>query len=257
MDCAGCCTARHKLLPNRYECKHPPSQSFRPISLCNVIYKIITSTLAKRIKNHLPSYIHQSQAAFIPEIGRHITTNIEISHSFSLKNWNQQTFMLKIDLAKAFDRIKWSFISRAPTRRGFSDHFCRLVHQCISTPSFYVIINEQPYCDFSSQRAIRQGCPLSPNLFVLAINELSISLQEAMQNEKIKGITLGYNYPSIHSLMLADDLIICGQTTQEEITKYKQYSTILLSSLGSNAKLEQIFNHLQQKGNKPAKEHGP
>ncbi|WVZ77029.1 LOW QUALITY PROTEIN: hypothetical protein U9M48_024932 [Paspalum notatum var. saurae] len=73
------------LIPKGMNANNP--QSFRPISLCNVIYKIISSTIAKRIKNHLPSYIHQSQAAFIP--GRHITTNIilaqEITHSFSLK----------------------------------------------------------------------------------------------------------------------------------------------------------------------------
>ncbi|WVZ63451.1 hypothetical protein U9M48_013082 [Paspalum notatum var. saurae] len=83
-------------------------QNFRPISLCNVIYKIISSTIAKRIKNHLPSYIHESQAAFIPS--RYITSNIilaqEITHSFSLKNWNQHAFMLKIDLAKAFDYME-------------------------------------------------------------------------------------------------------------------------------------------------------
>jgi phage host-nuclease inhibitor protein Gam len=62
---------------------------YRPISLCNVIYKIIAKCLANRLKPHLPDYIHQSQQAFIE--GRRISNNIiiaqEITHSFALKSW--------------------------------------------------------------------------------------------------------------------------------------------------------------------------
>jgi len=65
-------------------------QDFRPISLYNVIYRLIAKTLADRLKPHLPNYIDQEQAAFIKD--RHISSNIiitqEIIHSFGLKNWN-------------------------------------------------------------------------------------------------------------------------------------------------------------------------
>lgn len=70
-------------------------QDFRPISLCNVIYKIIAKSLADRIKPHLPDNIHISQSAFIP--GRHIASDIifaqEITHSFSLSSWNHKGFL--------------------------------------------------------------------------------------------------------------------------------------------------------------------
>jgi hypothetical protein len=137
---------------------------YRPISLCNVIYKLIAKCLANRIKPHLPDYIHPSQQAFIE--GRRISNNIiiaqEVTHSFALKSWKNQAFMLKIDLAKAFDRVEWNVIVAALTRKRFHAHFINLIHACVSSPTFSVVINGQPFARFRSYRGIRQGCPLSP-----------------------------------------------------------------------------------------------
>jgi len=113
---------------------------YRPISLTNVVYRLIAKSLANRLKEELPNYIHQSQHAFIQ--GRRIIDNIiiaqEIVHSFNLKAFKQQAFLLKIDLAKAFDRIEWSFVLNALRRRGYHGHFTKLVHACISTAYFSV-----------------------------------------------------------------------------------------------------------------------
>jgi hypothetical protein len=79
-----------------------------------VSYKIIAKSLANIIKEHLPDLIHPSQSAFMQ--GRHIATIIiitqEIIHSFHLKNCTSRAFLLKVDLAKAFDRISWTFTSQ-------------------------------------------------------------------------------------------------------------------------------------------------
>lgn len=87
------------------------------------IYKVVAKSLANRLKPHLPNFIDR-QAAFIKN--RHISSNIiitqEIIHSFNLKTWNQPAFLLMINLAKAFDRLEWSFISAALTRMGFNNH---------------------------------------------------------------------------------------------------------------------------------------
>jgi hypothetical protein len=81
-----------------------------------------------------------------------------------------------------------------------------------------VLINGEPSPTFYPQRGVRQGCPLSPYLFIVVINELSMCLQHHSSSQNIEGITLGPNCPRIHSLLFANDLIICGQATIEEAT---------------------------------------
>jgi mannosylglycoprotein endo-beta-mannosidase len=98
--------------------------------------------------------------------------------------------MLKIDIAKTFDRLEWNFIIEALVCKWLQDHLINLIHACVSSPIFSVVINGQPFAKFRGNRGIRQGCPLSPYLFVLAINELSIAMQEAMSNNCFSGITL-------------------------------------------------------------------
>jgi hypothetical protein len=124
--------------------------------------------------------------------------------------------MLRIDLAKAFDRIEWHFIASALARKGLSSQFIKLIYACIFSPTFSVIINGQPFGKFRSTRGIRQGCPLSPSLFILAVNELSLALQEALQRNRLTGILLGPQCPPVHSLMFVDDLLVCGVATKQE-----------------------------------------
>ena len=131
-------------------------------------------------------------------------------------SWDSQDFMLKIDLAKAFDWLEWDFITSSLQRKGLHGHFIKLIHACISSPTFSVNINGQSFEHFKSSRGIRQGCPLSPLLFVLAVNELSLALQDALQSNHLAGISLGPGCPPIHSLMFADDLLVCGKANVQE-----------------------------------------
>ena len=197
-------------------------QDYRPIGLCNVIYKIIAKSLANRISPIMLAKLNLLSLL----IGIFLLISLSLKRSYILLTLktgilSTNAFMLKVDLAKAFDRLESSFISEALHRLGLNTNFINLIHACISTPTLAVLDNDEPSDYFNPQRGLRQGCPLSPYLFVIAINELSIRLQEALHNNNLSGISLGMGAPPIHSLLFADDLILCGKATLEEAQAIK------------------------------------
>lgn len=98
---------------------------FRPISLCNVLFKIITKTLVGRLKGVITKLIGPAQASFIP--GRLSTDNIvvvqEAVHSMKRKKGRKGWMLLKLDLEKAYDRIRWDFLEDTLKAAGFSSQW--------------------------------------------------------------------------------------------------------------------------------------
>lgn len=135
------------------------------------LFKVIAKSLTDRLKPHLPTFIDQSQAAFIKN--RHISSNIvitqEIVHSFTLKNWNQQAFLLKLDHAKAFDRLDWDFIASALNRLGLHSNFIRLIRSCISTCTFSILVNGEPSASFSPREVSAKVVPFRPICLLLPL----------------------------------------------------------------------------------------
>ena len=141
---------------------------FRPISLCNLLYKLIAKVIARRLKPFLDLGISQEQFRFLKD--RQITEPIgivqEVLHS--VKTQNLCTFVLKLDLTKDFDRVDWTLVILILIQIGVPLLSVNWIMGCLSTANFAVLINGTPSNFFTATRGIRQGCPLSPLLYLVS-----------------------------------------------------------------------------------------
>ena len=149
--------------------------------------------LANRLKTVLPQIISYNQSAFIP--GRHITDNIivafEAFHTMAIRLKGKQGFMaLKLDMSKAYDRVKCDFLEAIMRKMGFSEQWIQLVMKCVRIVTYTILINGQPHRHIPSSRGIRQGDPLSPYLFLLCAEGLSHLLHRAEQERHITGLAI-------------------------------------------------------------------
>jgi hypothetical protein len=125
--------------------KNPANVSdFRPIGLCNVLYKMVSKVLANRLKEVLPSVISSNQSAFIP--GRLITDNVlaayETLHTMHTNMWSKVGFMgIKLDMSKTYDRVEWKFLEVVIEKLGFSQRWISLIMVCVRTVSYAVVVN--------------------------------------------------------------------------------------------------------------------
>ena len=154
---------------------------YRPISCCNTIYKCISKIIATRIKRCLLDIISPSQAAFVH--GRTIADNILLTQEL-MKNYHLDSgpprCALKIDLKKAYDSISWGCILDILYAMGTPATLLRCIKACITTPMFSICVNGELEGFISSKRGVRQGDPLSPFLFLIAMEAFSLSLSKAV-----------------------------------------------------------------------------
>lgn len=190
---------------------------FRPISCCNTVYKVASKLLANRLKDILPTLISSSQSAFVP--GRLLVENVLLATELvSGYNWKRisKRCMLKIDLQKVFDTLNWDFILFTLEALAFPPPFINLIKQCLTTTQFSVAINGESCGYFKGTRGLRQGDPLSPYLFVLALEVLSQLLKRKYIDRSI-GFHPQTSDLRITHLAFADDLMIFSDGTVESV----------------------------------------
>ncbi|XP_035551721.1 uncharacterized protein LOC118349890 [Juglans regia] len=202
----------------------------RPISLCNVAYKLIFKVIANRIKQVLLVIISDTQSSFIP--GRLITDNVlvayEVLHYLKRKKKGKKGFMsIKLDMSKAYDRVEWSFIESVMSKLGFHEKLIQLVMMCVRTPTFSILINGSPTGLIVPSRGLRQGDPISPYLFLLCTEGLISLLREAERTNVVTGLQICHGAPKLNHLLFADDsLIFCNADMETNVrlqTLLEQY----------------------------------
>lgn len=196
-------------------------EHFRPISLCNVLYKVISKILANCLRPYLQKLISPHQAAFIT--GRNIAENVmltqEIMHSLNKKAGRSGSMSIKLDMAKEYDRLECPFVEAVLKNMEFSESFNNLIMGCIRTTKFSVLINGGPMGNFAPSRGIRQGDPLSPLIFILCLEVLLRILIREEFERNIHGLKNATNCPVVSHLMFADDVVLFGPANSKEARK--------------------------------------
>lgn len=184
---------------------------YRPISLCNVVYKIITKTISNLLKRVLPNLISGSQSTFV--LGRLITDNViavfELLHSLHKRNNDKKTiYALKQDISKAYDWVEWRFVCRVMEKMGFLGNWVALVHDCMSIASFAFTVDKSTMGKILPSRGIRQDYSLSPYLFLFCTEALSSLIKGADIVGDLMGIQCTKAGPRVSHLFFANDSII-------------------------------------------------
>uniref|UniRef100_A0A3P9KC19 Reverse transcriptase domain-containing protein n=1 Tax=Oryzias latipes TaxID=8090 RepID=A0A3P9KC19_ORYLA len=177
--------------------------SYRPISLLGVDCKILSKILARRLEGVLPSLVKSDQTGFIK--GRYSHSNVRrlLNVLQFSQNTNYRALAISLDAEKAFDRVEWEYLFKILDRFGLGSEFGRWVKLLYRAPAARILVNGSVSDMFPLGRGTRQGCPLSPLLFALALEPLAEAIRT---NPKISGVKLGVTEYKIS--LYADDVLL-------------------------------------------------
>ncbi|MCH80360.1 replication protein A 70 kDa dna-binding subunit, partial [Trifolium medium] len=216
-------------------------KDWRPISLCNVLYKVVAKVLANRLKSVLDKCISENQSASVP--GRSILDNamapIEIIHSMKSKTRGKKgEAALKLDISKAYDRIDWVFLKEMMAKMGFSQKWIDWIMLCVETVDYSVIVNGHMVGPIVPGRGLRQGDPLSPYLFIICAEGLSALIKQAEHKGELHGVKICRNAPIISHLLFADDCFLFFKATTNEANVMKNILSLYESASGQAINLQ-------------------
>ena len=184
--------------------------NYRPISLTNVDYKILAFVLANRIQNVIKSIINPNQVAYIK--GRYIGCNIRlIEDIIELCDKEEKGgILMMLDFKKAFDSLEWDFLFKALKYFNFGDTFIKWIQTLYKDPVACIKNNGHLSKEIEIYRGIRQGCPVSALLFIIATEIMALAIR---QNVNIQGFKVNVN--NIKILQYADDGTLFLNTEDE------------------------------------------
>ena len=187
-------------------------KNWRPITLLNTDYKIAAKAIANRLKSVIPKLINNDQTGFIK--GRFIGENIRLIDGIIqyAAQHNVPGLLLFIDFEKAFDSLEWPFILDTLRFFGFGPSIIKWIKTFYCKIESCILNNGWSSNFFQPQRGVRQGCPLSPYLFILAAEMLAKTIRS---NRRIKGIYVDKNEVKISQY--ADDTTLILDGSRESL----------------------------------------
>ena len=161
-------------------------ENWRPISLTNVDAKIASKVIATRIVKVLPEIIHSNQTGYVSgryigEAARSILDIMDYTKTYEIPG-----LLLFIDFEKAFDSLEWNFMFKCLEVFGFGSSLTRWIETFYSNITSCIINNGTLSASFEINRGVRQGDPLSPYLFIIAMELLAVAIRSCSEIDGIK-----------------------------------------------------------------------
>ncbi|KAK2392667.1 hypothetical protein QL285_066003 [Trifolium repens] len=190
-------------------------KDFRPISLCNVTYKLLSKIIVSRLRPFLDGIVSPLQNSFIP--GRSTKDNAivlqEVVHFLNKSKKKNGDMVFKLDLEKAYDRVNWSFLRDTLEKFQFPTRIISLIMFGITSSSNSILWNGSKTEAFTPKRGLRQGDPLSPYLFVLCMERLGEMISRSVNNGAWKPIQITKDGTKLSHLFFADDVLLFAKAT--------------------------------------------
>lgn len=195
---------------------------YRPISLIGSMYKILSKVLAARIKNTIPVVVSEVQSAFSG--GKNIQDGILIANEVvdGWKKGRKQGLIIKIDFEKAFDKLNWQYLWKMMKLMNFPRKWITWMKECLSSAWISVLVNGSPTKGFKMHKGVRQGDPLSPFLFIIAVEGLNWLFKRALNQGSFNGVKMGNEGLTLSHLQFADDTLVFCKASLEEVQVVKK-----------------------------------
>ncbi|XP_074271555.1 uncharacterized protein LOC141595487 [Silene latifolia] len=222
---------------------------YRPISCCNVIYKVISKLLCSRLALILPDLICKTQGAFVK--GRSILENILICQDL-IRQYNRgkasPRCLFKLDLQKAYDSIEWAFVDQMLEALLFPEKFRRMIMLCISTPTYTLNLNAAQFGFFNGRRGLRQEDPISSLIFCICMEYLSRLMDFATRKWYFRYHPMCKSLRLTH-LLFVDDLLMFSKGDMQSIMLILRVLATFSGSSGlkvNATKSEVVFNAVSE-----------
>lgn len=145
--------------------------------------------------------------------------------------------IIQLDLAKAYDKLRWSYIRDVLKAYGFNHNWIRWVMALVTSASFSILLNGSSSRSFRPSRGLEQGDPLSPFLFILMMEGLGQAINSAKAEGRIQGFKLTEDRDALTHQQFVDDTMLQGTPTVKEAKAFKQIMHDFAMAAGTEVSL--------------------